>query len=250
MSARGIGRVVGAAARKRVNSSSALPRPSGHRRAPSATELQGNTGEPAPERPNFRPRKASPHTRREGGPCHIPGRMILAGQAGARRTPAEGTSCLKFVPAQGTVTAQSQPLRLRSAGRYQLPFQGEGTATASAVTVSGQWHRLPRERLSDRGPTGPNTARSGRPAWVLPDLRQLGRGGPPDQVLWLDDMQFGYVAPVNSRPSLLLRAPEHSAMLSAVGGQDDFLRAARRRGRFPASSSRFPFHTLNVSPPV
>lgn len=107
---------------------------------------------------------------------------------------AEGRSCLKFVRPEIAMSLISQPMRLRTAGKYVLRFLARGNATQAAVSVSGQ-----------RG-TGGKIAVQPSEDWkeyVLDVQMERGyttvavsfaAGGEPDQVLWMDDVRFGYVA--------------------------------------------------------
>ncbi|MGD9494934.1 MAG: DUF4962 domain-containing protein [Armatimonadota bacterium] len=105
----------------------------------------------------------------------------------------EGRSCLKLVRPEIPIALTSQPMRLRTGGIYQLRFMARGNATQAKVTVSGQlgtggealiepshhWREYRTEMLLAAGYT---TVRI-----------DLAAGGDPDQVLWVDDVQFGYV---------------------------------------------------------
>jgi len=106
----------------------------------------------------------------------------------------EGASCLKFVRPEIAMTLSSQPMRLRTGGTYVLRFQARGDATEAKVTVSGQ-----------RG-TGAEIAVEPSEQWreyraeleVEPGYCLVKvffwSGGEPDQVLWVDDVEFGYIA--------------------------------------------------------
>lgn len=105
----------------------------------------------------------------------------------------EGRSCLKFVRPSISMTLTSQPMRLLTSGPYVLQFSARGTATHAEVAVSGRhgsgtkvaiepgedWREYRVETPLEPGYTT-----------VQVSFRQ---GGDPDQVLWLDDVQFGYV---------------------------------------------------------
>ena len=85
-------------------------------------------------------------------------------------------------------------MRLRTPGRYVLRFKARGSATHARVSVSGQqgthlmvpvqpcetWAEY-REELD---------VRQGYATVSV----SFDRGGEPDQVLWVDDMEFGYIA--------------------------------------------------------
>ncbi len=105
----------------------------------------------------------------------------------------EGRSCLKFVRPEIRMTLISQPMRLRTGGTYVLRFQARGNATEAKVTVTGQ-----------RGSGGEIVVEASEdwreyraevpmePGYTTVRVYFWG-GGEPDQVLWVDDMEFGYV---------------------------------------------------------
>ncbi len=105
----------------------------------------------------------------------------------------DGVSCLKFVRPEVYMTLTSQPMRLRTGGTYTLRFMARGDATVAKATVSGQLGsavEVPIEPSDDwrayeatvEMQPGYTTVRFG-----------MGSGGAPDQVLWVDDVQFGRV---------------------------------------------------------
>ncbi|MDE2889818.1 MAG: DUF4962 domain-containing protein [Gemmatimonadota bacterium] len=107
---------------------------------------------------------------------------------------AEGNACLKFTRPTDPMSLTSRPMRLREAGRYHLRFKARGTATHARVTVSGQQDT----RLVV--PIGPCKAWTQyraeldvQPGYTTVTVA-FDSGGEPDQVLWLDDMEFGYIA--------------------------------------------------------
>lgn len=106
----------------------------------------------------------------------------------------EGRSALKFVRPEINMTLTSQPMRLRRAGTYELRFQARGNATHATVSVSGV------QGTSASIPVVPSEEwREYRTSLeVVPGYTVVrvffGSGGDADQVLWLDDVQFGYLA--------------------------------------------------------
>ena len=106
----------------------------------------------------------------------------------------EGRSCLKFVRPEQPMTLKSQPMRLRTAGKYVLRFQARGNATEAKVTVAGQRGTsaqiaaLPSEEWRDY-----RTELEVQPGYCMVYVA-FGGGGDSDQVLWVDDMEFGYIA--------------------------------------------------------
>ncbi|MFP3905237.1 MAG: heparinase II/III family protein, partial [Armatimonadota bacterium] len=109
--------------------------------------------------------------------------------------PYSGESHLKFVRPELYMVLRSQPMRLRTAGTYVLRFMARGNATEASVRVSGkmgtsaaielepsdQWREY-RQEIDVK------------PGQTLITIT-MGNGGEPDQVLYLDEMEFGYIAP-------------------------------------------------------
>ena len=107
---------------------------------------------------------------------------------------AEGGACLKFTRPRDAISLKSRPMRLRTPGRYVLRFKARGSATHARVSVSGQqgthlvvpvqpckaWREYQAEVDVQQGYTTVSVS--------------FDRGGEPDQVLWMDDMEFGYIA--------------------------------------------------------
>ncbi len=105
----------------------------------------------------------------------------------------EGNACLKFTRPTDPMSLTSRPMRLRTSGRYNLRFKARGTATHARVTVSGQQDtRL----VVPIGPCEAWTAYQAeldvQPGYTTVTVA-FDSGGEPDQVLWLDDMEFGYI---------------------------------------------------------
>ena len=109
--------------------------------------------------------------------------------------PFSGTSCLKFVRPKDRITLNSQPMRLRTGGTYELRFKAKGTATQASVTVKGQRGTSakveirPTAEWEDYG-----TELEAHTGYCTVSV-SFGSGGAADQVVWVDDMQFGPVAP-------------------------------------------------------
>lgn len=107
---------------------------------------------------------------------------------------AEGRSCLKFVRPEQPMTLRSQPMRLHTGGRYVFRFQARGNATEAQVTVSGQRGTsaqvavLPSEDWREY-----RTELEVQPGYCTVNV-VFGGGGDPDQVVWVDDMEFGSIA--------------------------------------------------------
>ncbi|MGM0491390.1 MAG: DUF4962 domain-containing protein [Armatimonadota bacterium] len=105
----------------------------------------------------------------------------------------EGESCLKFVRAETPMTIKSQPMRLRTAGTYLLRFMARGDATTATVKLSGQYGsgvEIPLEPSEDWREYEAEVEME--PGYTLVNII-FGSGGEDEQVLWLDDMQFGRV---------------------------------------------------------
>jgi len=102
-----------------------------------------------------------------------------------------GRASLKFVRPNSMMVARMQPMRLLSEGQYTLRFQARGNATHARVLVNGA------ENTGGRIDIEPSDD------WQAYELIlemapgfcqiriQMNQGGEPDQVLWLDDMEFG-----------------------------------------------------------
>ena len=107
----------------------------------------------------------------------------------------EGESCLKFVRPKDRITLNSQPMRLRTGGAYRLRFRAKGTATHASVAVKGQRGTSakveikPTEEWAEYG-----TELDAYPGACTVSV-SFGGGGAPDQVVWVDDMLFGPLAP-------------------------------------------------------
>ncbi|MBD3291355.1 MAG: DUF4962 domain-containing protein, partial [Armatimonadia bacterium] len=105
----------------------------------------------------------------------------------------EGDSCLKFVRPEVRMTLKSQPMRLRTAGTYVLRFMARGNATEAQVAVSGRLGsgvRVPVEPSEDWRQYEAQVQME--PGYTLLSV-VFGSGGDPDQVLWVDDVQFGRI---------------------------------------------------------
>ncbi len=104
----------------------------------------------------------------------------------------EGDSCLKFSRPEHSMTLRSQPMRLRTGGTYVIRFQARGNATQASVSVSGQRGTSVKIAVA---PTEEWTEYRAelevQPGYCMVNVN-FGSGGEPDQVLWLDDMEFGY----------------------------------------------------------
>lgn len=108
--------------------------------------------------------------------------------------PAEGRSCLRFFRPKDRISLVSRPMRLRRGGPYVLSFKARGSATHACVIVSGQFDtRLivpiePGAEWSDY-----RAELEAAPGYCTVTVA-YDSGGAPDQVLYLDDVQFGYIA--------------------------------------------------------
>ncbi|MDA0745494.1 MAG: DUF4962 domain-containing protein [bacterium] len=106
---------------------------------------------------------------------------------------AQGSGCLRFVRPKDSISLKSRPMRLRTAGRYVLRFDAKGDATHASVSVAGQLG------------TGVKVAIEPSSVWreycVELDVQSgyatvsvgFDEGGEADQVLWVDDVGFGYI---------------------------------------------------------
>ena len=106
----------------------------------------------------------------------------------------EGNACLKFTRDTDPMSLRSRPMRLRKAGRYHLRFKAHGTATHARVSVSGQQGtHLDVPVRPARAWTGYGAELDVQPGYTTVSVA-FESGGEPDQVLWMDDMEFGYIA--------------------------------------------------------
>jgi hypothetical protein len=108
--------------------------------------------------------------------------------------PAEGTSCLRFYRPKDRISCVSRPMRLRRGGPYVLSFKARGDATHARVTVYGQLGArlsLPIEPSSDWREYRAELDAS--PGYCTVTVA-YNNGGHPDQVIYVDDVQFGYTA--------------------------------------------------------
>lgn len=106
----------------------------------------------------------------------------------------EGVSALKFVRPEIRMTLTAQPMRLRTGGAYVLRFMARGSATQASVSVSGQLGTRTSVAVAPSDEWREyRTELEVSPGYTTVAIN-FGDGGEPDQVLWVDDMQFGYVA--------------------------------------------------------
>ena len=113
----------------------------------------------------------------------------------SQENPAEGKSCLKFVRPEELMTLLSQPMRLRTGGKYTLRFKARGNATTASVTVSGQRGTGTQVELEPSEDWREySTELDVHPGYCFVRI-VFGTGGEADQVLWVDDVEFGYTGP-------------------------------------------------------
>ena len=105
----------------------------------------------------------------------------------------EGGACLKFTRPRDPISLKSRPMRLCTAGRYHLRFKARGSATHAHVSVSGQQdtHLVVPIRPSEAW-TEYRAELDVQPGYTIVSIA-FDRGGEPDQILWMDDMEFGYL---------------------------------------------------------
>jgi hypothetical protein len=110
----------------------------------------------------------------------------------SQEDPAEGKSCLKFVRPQDPISLKSRPMRLRTGGVYILRFKAKGPATHASVSVSGQRGSGTTIQIEPSADWKEyHTELDTHPGYCTVSV-DYSRGGGPDQVLWVDDMEFGY----------------------------------------------------------
>lgn len=103
----------------------------------------------------------------------------------------EGKSAMRFFRPSGLHTANSQPMRLRTGGRYIWRFMAKGNATHATAVISsaqGETESVPLEP-SDEWREYRIEAEL-EPGYTQIHIR-FKDGGEPDQLLWVDDMEFG-----------------------------------------------------------
>jgi len=108
---------------------------------------------------------------------------------------AEGKSCMKFVRPKERITANSQPIRLRTGGPYVLRFKAKGTATHASVAVSGA--RAASAKVAVKPSADWQEYRADvdmHPGYCTISV-SFAAGGEPNQTLWVDDMEFGRMCP-------------------------------------------------------
>lgn len=103
----------------------------------------------------------------------------------------EGKGSMKFVRPTGDFTANSQPMRLRTGGTYVLRFMAKGNATHAAARISavggtaGQVRIEPSEEWKEY-----RIETEIDPGYTQVHIR-FTKGGESDQVVWIDNMEFG-----------------------------------------------------------
>lgn len=118
----------------------------------------------------------------------------------------EGKSAMKFVRPSGVFTAKSQPMRLRTGGRYVWRFMAKGDATRATALLTTSRGRVASRKLELTGDWQEHRIEAEVPAGYTQLQIQFQDGGEPDQVLWLDDMEFGPVPAGAEREPALNRA--------------------------------------------
>lgn len=105
----------------------------------------------------------------------------------------EGISALRFYRQEKAMGLRSQPMRLPADGTYRLRFMARGNATHAEVSVHGS-----RD-------TGDQISVKPTEEWTLYEVDldlaagyteiriRMDEGGEADQVLWVDEMEFGPV---------------------------------------------------------
>ncbi len=106
-----------------------------------------------------------------------------------------GESCLKFERPEIRMNLNAQPMRLLSGGTYVLRFFARGNAETASVRVNGAIGTGTRVEIEPS-----DTWREYRTEVELePGYTTLsiifGDGDPPNQVLWVDDMELGRIEP-------------------------------------------------------
>ena len=108
--------------------------------------------------------------------------------------PAEGDSCIRFLRPKDRIACISRPMRLRRGGSYVLSFKARGNATHAHVKVRGQLDtRLTVAIEPDEEWREYRAELQASPGYCTVTVA-FDAGGDPDQVIYVDDVQFGYLA--------------------------------------------------------
>jgi hypothetical protein len=106
---------------------------------------------------------------------------------------ATGEACLKFLRPKDPISLKSRPMRLLKGGTYQLGFKAKGNATHARVEVSGQQGTSAKVQIEPGDTWKIYTAKVDvRPGYCTVSI-SFDSGGDDDQVVWVDDVTFGYL---------------------------------------------------------
>lgn len=111
--------------------------------------------------------------------------------AWSQEDPFSGKSALKFFRPSDRVAIRSHPMRLPESGKFLLRFQAKGDATHARVVVDG------RRKSGSQIVIKPskNWQEYELPLDMAPGytevIIEMNSGGPPNQTLWVDSMEFG-----------------------------------------------------------
>ncbi len=111
----------------------------------------------------------------------------------SREDAAGGSACLKFIRPKDPISLKSRPMRLRTDGAYVLQFKAKGTATHASVSVSGQGGTGTTVQIEPGSDWKEyHTELDVYPGYCTVSIN-FASGGDPDQVVWVDDVEFGYI---------------------------------------------------------
>ncbi len=107
---------------------------------------------------------------------------------------AAGQACVRFLRPRDPISLKSRPMRLRRGGSYQLRFKARGEATHASVTVSGEQGTAATVAVAPSEEWREYSADVDvRPGYCTVSI-SFNEGGEDDQVVWVDDVKFGYFA--------------------------------------------------------
>ncbi len=111
----------------------------------------------------------------------------------SREDAVEGESSLRFFRPQNRIRLRSQPMRLPKGGEYVLRFQAKGDATEARVRVSGSRNTGGTLRIEPSENWTEYRLETEMAPGYTEIVIDMNAGGEPDQLLWVDDMEFGPV---------------------------------------------------------
>ncbi len=102
-----------------------------------------------------------------------------------------GESSVRFFRPKNRIRLRSQPMRLPKGGHYVLRFQAKGDATHARVQVSGTRNTGGTFRIEPSDDWTEYRMEIDMAPGYTEIVIDMNAGGDPDQLLWVDDMEFG-----------------------------------------------------------